>query len=91
MKIIWRDWYPDASIAAMEKLGTVPWEEIDLDVKPWEAGDDVAAEIAEKIGLDDFERFRESTAIVIREPEQLAGVYDITVEYQPYFSASERL
>lgn len=85
-KIIWREWYNEAACAAMEKMGTLPRNESEIDTR-WMDGEEVAAEIAKQEYSRDFEAFREGGDIVILEPEEFAGKYEVGVEYAPNFYA----
>lgn len=88
-KIVWREWYSDDALLQMEKMGTVPREEIEIDTYLCD-GDDVAAAIAEKCHADDSECFRNGGEIVILDPAEFVGHYTITTEYEISFRAFER-
>lgn len=87
--IVWREYYNEASIKKLEEMGTLPRNETDIDTRLMD-GEEVAAAIAEAENKRDFECFREGGDIVILEPEEFAGTYEVQVEYEPYFSAYER-
>lgn len=89
IKIIWRDWYNEAGVAAMTKMGTLPRYDTEIDTHPLDCGENVAAEVARLANENDCESFREGGEIVILEPEQFRGVYHVAVYYEPIFSASE--
>ena len=84
--IVWREWYNDAAVENMTEMGTLPRYETDIDTRYMD-GDGIAAEIAEKQNIQDSESFREGGEIVILEPEEFAGTYEISVEYEPRFTA----
>jgi hypothetical protein len=86
--IIWREWFNKAAVSEMEKMGTLPWNDVEIDVFGMD-GEEVAAEVAEEVNERDCERFQESGKIVILEPPEFAGTYEISVEYRPSFYASE--
>jgi hypothetical protein len=50
-------------------------------------GEDAARMIAEQCNNCDGEQFRVGGKIVIIEPEDMAGTYDISVDYEPTFYA----
>lgn len=84
--IVWREWYNDVAVKQLTEMGTLPCYETDIDISYMD-GDDVAAEIAEKQNSQDGECFLEGGEIVILEPEQFAGTYEVSVEYEPRFTA----
>ncbi len=85
-KIIWRDAYSEGALEAMERLGTVPREEIEIDTRFMD-GAEIAAAIANDSNGRDSENFREGGDIVILEPEEFAGTYKVSVDYEPHFYA----
>lgn len=94
-KIVWREWYGAYAIAALEKLGTLPRYEIELDLgfNPSggnkKLGEKIARTIAQYAHDEDAEMFQKSGRLTIVEPEKFAGDYDITVDYEPVFHASK--
>ena len=88
-KIVWREWFNEAAVAALTKMKTLPRNESMIDTR-WMDGEEIAAEIAKEENEQDGEAFRESGEIVILEPTEFAGTYDVSVEYEPVFSASLR-
>lgn len=85
-KIVWRDWFSDPAIAQLTAMGTLPRNEVEIDTR-LEDGASVAKLIAEDAYSHDAESFRNGGEIVIVEPEEFAGTYCITVDYEPIFSA----
>lgn len=88
-KVVWREWYNEGAVKKMEEMGTLPHYESFIDIR-WMQGDDVAVAIAEDTYAHDAEQFREGGEIVILEPAEFAGAYDISVDYEPRFSAYGR-
>jgi hypothetical protein len=88
IKVIWRDWYDDAAVAALTKLGTLPRNEAEVEAFMTD-GEDAARMIAEQLNSFDGEQFREGGTIVILEPEDMAGTYEISVDYEPTFYATK--
>lgn len=86
IKVIWRDWYDDAAVAALTKMGTLPHYEAEVEAL-MTYGAQAACMIAEKCNNYDGEQFHEGGRIVIMEPEDMAGTYDISVDYKPTFYA----
>lgn len=90
MNVIWREWYNESAVEAMTKLGTLPRNETDVGYEPGEFGfdgADAASEIAHQANREDPEAFRNGGEIVILEPPEWAGTYDIDVDYEPTFTA----
>ena len=86
-KIIWREWFNAPAVAKMTEMGTLPKEETEIDTCG-EDGRSVAELIAKEATDHGSEMFRESGAmIVILEPQEFAGTYDISVDYEPTFFA----
>lgn len=86
IKVVWRDWYDDAVVAALMKMGTLPRNEAEVETFMTD-GEDAARMIAEQCNNHDGEQFREGGKIVILEPEDMVGTYDISVDYEPTFYA----
>ena len=86
IKVVWRDWYDDAVVAHLMKMGTLPRNEDEVETFMTD-GEDAARMIAEQCNNHDGEQFREGGKIVILEPEDMAGTYDISVDYEPTFYA----
>lgn len=85
--IIWREWYNEAAVKQLTEFGTLPRYEAEVDTE-FEDGEGVARLIAKQSNEDDSDCFRESgEKIVILEPQEFAGTYEIHVEYCPEFSA----
>lgn len=84
--IVWREWFNEAAVKQLTEMGTLPLNETDIDTN-YMTGDDVAAEVAEKANQQDNESFCSGGEIVILEPEEFAGTYKITTEYEPRFTA----
>lgn len=84
--IIWREWYDDNAVRQLTKMGTLPRYETEIDTRYMD-GDDVAAKVAEKASRYDSESFRDGGVLVLLEPEEFAGDYEITVEWEPCFTA----
>ena len=84
--IVWREWFNEAAVKQLTETGTLPRNETDIDTSYMD-GEDVAAEIAEKANSQDSESFRSGGEIVILEPEEFAGTYEILTEYEPRFTA----
>lgn len=88
IKVVWRKWYNAPAVAQLEAMGTLPRNEIELDIDfPRDDGASVARAIAEDAHQNDAESFCEGGEIVILEPEDFAGTYRIGVDYEPSFSA----
>ena len=86
-KIVWREWFNEHALKQLGEMGTLPRNEIMLNVM-FENGCDVAEMIAKDCNQHDGEQFRESgKIIVILEPDEFAGTYQITTEYEPTFYA----
>lgn len=84
--IVWREWYDENAVRRLTDMGTLPRCETEIN-SCYMVGDDVAAEIAEKVNRDDSESFRDGGMLVIIEPEEFAGDYDIVVDWEPHFTA----
>lgn len=85
--IVWREYYNDAAVAQLTAMGTLPRNETEIDTADMQ-GYEVAAEIAQRDFDDTFESiFREGGRMVILEPVEFAGTYEIQVDYVPQFSA----
>ena len=87
--VVWREWFNEAAIKKMTEMGTLPREETELVIDDLDEGSDIAAVIARNANRSDFEAFQNGGKIVILEPEYIAGTYDISVEFEPCFSAYE--
>lgn len=90
MKVIWREWYNDFVVETMTKLGTLPRNETEVIPKYFGQmlnGAEAASEIARQANREDPEAFRNGGEIVILEPPEWAGTYDIEVDYEPTFTA----
>lgn len=90
MKVIWREWYNESAVEALTKMGTLPRNETEILLKYfWHGfdGADAASEIARQANQQDPEAFRNGGEIVILEPPEWAGTYDIEVDYEPTFTA----
>ncbi|MBO4228060.1 hypothetical protein [Bradyrhizobium neotropicale] len=90
MNVVWREWFNEAAIKQMTEMGTLPRNETEVSVGSHDNGEDVAALVAEDVAKEDSEAFRDGGTIVILEPEDFAGEYDIEVEYTPTYFARER-
>lgn len=91
VNVIWREFYSPEAVAQLTAMGTLPRYEFELEPTFGEGpGWYVAKQIAKSENDSDPEAFVRGGAIVILEPAELAGVYDITCEYEPYFYASQR-
>lgn len=86
IKVIWRDWYRPEDVTVLTKMGTLPRNEAKVAAFMMD-GEDAAREIAKQCNNCDGEQFREGGRIVIVEPEEMAGTYDISVDYEPSFFA----
>lgn len=84
--IVWREWYNEPAVKKMEEMGTLPRYETEVDTRFMD-GDEVAAALAEDAYRHDSEQFREGGELVIMEPEEFAGTYDVSVDYEPVFNA----
>lgn len=90
MKVIWRERYNKVAVEAMTKRGTLPRNETEIDYEPSELGfdgEDAAAVIAHIANQQDSECFHNGGELVILEPPEWAGTYDISVDYEPTFTA----
>jgi hypothetical protein len=87
-EIVWREWYNAAAVAKMTEMGTLPSYETDIDAR-FMSGDEVAAAIAEAAYRADSGCFRNGGVLVITSPPEFAGTYEVSVDYEPVFSASE--
>lgn len=85
--VIWREWYNEAAVKQLTAMGTLPRNEIEIDDFDMTDGDVVARLIAEDAYKHDPEYFREGGDLVIMEPAIIAGHYQISVDYEPVFSA----
>lgn len=83
MKVLWSA--DGGSEGEFELVGV---EYIQPHEKLLSMGVGVAKEIAEYENSRDGEAFRNGGALTILEPKALAGVYSISVDYTPHFSAS---
>lgn len=90
MKVAWRGWYEAKVIAQLTAFGTLPREEMELEVNGFDDGEDVAQMIAEHLNSVDSEQMREGGRVVILEPEEYAGTYDVTVDYEPVFAVRKQ-
>lgn len=86
IKVVWREYYNEAAIKQLEAMGTLPRNESMIDCR-WCTGAEVAALVAEDAYRQDSEQFREGGDLVILEPEEFAGSYEIGVDYEPVFHA----
>ena len=84
--IVWREWFDEDAVKKLTEMGTLPRNEADIDTRYMD-GDSIAAEIAEKANQQDSENFREGGELVILEPEEFAGTYEISTKYEPRFYA----
>lgn len=87
--IVWREFFKPEVVEQLTKMGTLPREETNVDVRRKD-GPGVARFLAEMSNKSDAEQFREGGAITILEPEQFAGDYDIIVDYEPVFYAYKK-
>lgn len=87
--VVWREWFNEATIAQLTAMGTLPRNETLLDCRLLN-GADVAAAIAEDANGGDNEAFREGGELTIIEPEEFAGDYEISIDYEPFFFAHEK-
>lgn len=87
-KVIWREWYNAPAVKVMTEMGTLPRYETVIDTR-LEDGEGVATLIAKAANDHESESFREGGEIVILEPEEFAGTYEVTVEYEPTFYANK--
>lgn len=87
MKVAWREWFREPTVAALTRCGTLPRYEVELEFKG-STGEDLAEAIAYDAHSNDSSCFTEGDKIVIIEPEEFAGVYDIDVDWSPTYSAS---
>jgi hypothetical protein len=85
--VIWREWYNAAAVKKLTEMGTLPRNEIEIDDFYMDDGDTVACIIAETANKQDGECFREGGELTIVEPASIAGDYEISVDYEPVFSA----
>lgn len=87
--IVWREWFNENAVKQLTEMGTLPRDETEIDAPfDWEDGEDIARDVAIAEYRNGSEMFREDGAqIVILEPEKYAGTYEISVEYEPVFSA----
>lgn len=86
-KIVWREWFNEMAVKKLTEMGTLPRNEIEIDTR-FSNGRDVAADIAKRCNEQDCEQFQKSGEyIVILEPEEFAGDYEIDVDYEPHFFA----
>lgn len=93
MNVIWREWCNESDVEAMTKMGTLPRNETQINLEPdprYNEGADAAEEIARLVYWQDPEAFRNGGKIVILEPPEWAGTYDIEVDYEPTFTAYAR-
>ena len=83
-KIVWHDWFPPGSNAIV-----TPYNETEVDTTgDWDS-EDVAASLAKVVNAGDCDAFNRGGKLVIVGPEEYAGVYDITVDYEPVFFAEK--
>jgi len=82
-RIVWHEWPNNAAMADGNQ------HEIEIDTTYMDGGD-IACVIAKCSNVDEPECFRDGGEVVITEPENLAGTYDIFVDYEPTFYASRR-
>lgn len=88
MKVAWREWYSESAVAALTRCGTLPRYEVELEFRG-STGVDLAEAIAYDANSNDSSCFtEEGSRIVIIEPEEFAGVYDVDVDWSPSYSAS---
>lgn len=88
-KIVWRELFEEATVVALTKMGTLPRNMSMIDTR-FEDGEGVAQLIAEESYNQDAESFSEGGEIVIIEPAEFAGTYDLVAEYEPSFTANRR-
>lgn len=88
--VTWREWFNDHAVEQMSKMGTLPEYETEIDGWVDDDGEHAAMEIAKTVNAKDFEQFRESCEIEILKPENLAGSYSISVDYEPTFYAEKK-
>jgi hypothetical protein len=86
-KIVWREWFNKAAVAKMTEMGTLPRRETYIDTR-FSDGCGIAEEIAKSANNEDYEMFAKSgDVLVILEPEEFAGAYQIEVDFDPNFTA----
>lgn len=88
-KVVWREWLENATaVAQLTKMGTLPRNESELDVR-FKDGTGVAELIAKDATSHGSESFQSETEIVILDPAEFAGTYNVCVDYEPVFTAYE--
>jgi len=88
MQVIWRDWLSPKAVQQLTEMGTLPRNEFEWDEWIGARGGDIAQAIAEEQNKFDCASFAEGGRIEIIEPDEYAGAYDISVDWEPSFFAS---
>lgn len=88
LTIIWRPYFDDAAVANLTEIGTLPRNETIIEDYDYDSGEDVAAEVARVEHNFCSDIFVNGGDMVILEPENYAGRYDIFVDWEPTFSAN---
>lgn len=84
--IVWREWFNADAVERLKVIGALPRNETEIDERFLD-GEAVAEAVAEQANKEDFEQFVTGGRIVILEPEEFAGTYEISTEYEPVFYA----
>ena len=89
MKIVWREWYSSTTVASLTKMGTLPREETEIPIDAGHTAVFTVRELVRRLNEQDAEFLRKGGRLVILEPEEYAGVYNIAVDYEPTFHVSK--
>ena len=88
-KIVWREYFSDDAVRQLTEMGTLPRYETAVYVCDITTGDDVATRLAELAHEQDNECFQaDGEKLVILEPEEFAGTYEVLVYWEASFSAN---
>ena len=88
VKIVWREHYRPDVVRELQNMGTLPRNEIELDLGDYEDGADVVERIL-NINLNDGNVAETGDKIAIIEPEKYAGTYEVAVDYDPVFTVGK--
>ena len=86
--IIWREWFNESAVEQLTKMGTLPREETEIDTL-YLSREEIAEAVIEKAYREDYTSFQHGGEIVIIEPKEYAGTYNVEVEFEPRFFATE--
>lgn len=85
-KIVWREWFNASAVKQLTEMGTLPRYETMIDCSA-ENGHSVAELVAADAYSQNADGYGENWGMVIVEPAEFAGTYNIEVDYKPTFCA----